>query len=333
MHPIRKILCVVEPEQTDSPAIKRAAWLAKATGAELDLLTVHYNEILLGDSHHSQSTLEKFRAGAVENVRQKILRIAEHLQTEFQITVRASAVWDHPLHEGIVRFARESDADIVLKDAHYHSALRVAMLSNQDWQLIRCCEQPLWIVKRESLPGRIRFIAAVDPLHRNDKPAALDDTILLLGKTLATATHGELHAFHSFDPRIAMSTAENNVYIPVSLPLSDIEEQMREKHEQRFEQVVDPYDIARANQHLVTGLAEEELPRLAGQLEATAVVMGAIARNALKRIFIGATAERSLNRLPSDLIVVKPDWFESSVDQHRYGAPTYLSSSAAKAIT
>jgi len=37
--------------------------------------------------------------------------------------------------------------------------------------------------------------------------------------------------------------------------------------------------------------------------------MGAISRNRWKRLFIGATVERTLEHLPCDLLIVKPDWF------------------------
>jgi universal stress protein E len=42
--------------------------------------------------------------------------------------------------------------------------------------------------------------------------------------------------------------------------------------------------------------------------------MGSISRSRLKRLFIGATAERTLEKLPCDLLVVKPEWFETPVE-------------------
>ena len=42
--------------------------------------------------------------------------------------------------------------------------------------------------------------------------------------------------------------------------------------------------------------------------------MGAVARNRWKRIFIGATAERTLEHLPCDLLIIKPDWFHTPVE-------------------
>ncbi len=36
------------------------------------------------------------------------------------------------------------------------------------------------------------------------------------------------------------------------------------------------------------------------------VVMGAVARNAVQRIFVGSTADNVLDKLPADLLVVHP---------------------------
>jgi hypothetical protein len=41
---------------------------------------------------------------------------------------------------------------------------------------------------------------------------------------------------------------------------------------------------------------------------------GAIARNRLKRLFIGATAERTLQDLPCDLLIVNPDWYYAPIE-------------------
>jgi nucleotide-binding universal stress UspA family protein len=38
-----------------------------------------------------------------------------------------------------------------------------------------------------------------------------------------------------------------------------------------------------------------------------------VARNPLKRLFIGSTAERTLGRLPCDMLIVKPAWFHTAV--------------------
>lgn len=313
MRKISKILCVIDPTADEQPAMQRAAWLAKSVGAEIELFVCYYNEYLSGDRLFDSPSLEKARGEVITGHEKHLDKLAEPLR-QAGLVVQTLAVWDHPLHEGIVRRAIAIGADMVFKDTHHHSAVSRALLTNTDWSLIRTCPVPLWLAKPGELPKKTIFLAAIDPLNEHDKPAALDDEILVLGKMLAEQTDAELRAFHSYDPRIAVATATANAYIPVSLPFDEIEEQMREQHEKRFAEITDFHGIDDDKAHLVAGLTHEELPLLAAKIEASVVVMGAVARNHWKRLFIGATAERTLDHLPCDLLIVKPDWFKTPVD-------------------
>jgi universal stress protein E len=313
MNEIRKILAVVDPTVADQPAARRAAWLAKNCGAELELLVCYYNEYLSGDRLFDSPSLEKARDEVIENHEKHLETLAEPLR-DGGIVVKTTAIWDHPLYEGIVRHAIESGADLVVKDTHHHSAVTRALLTNTDWNLIRTCPMPLWLVKPNEIGDKPVFVAAIDPMHQHDKPAALDDEILHVAKGIAEKVAGDVHAFHAYDPRIAVATATANAYIPVSLPFDEIEQQMHEDHEKRFNEITEFHDIGADSAHLVAGLTHEELPLIAEKLEADVVVMGAVARNRWKRLFIGATAERTLEDLPCDLLIIKPDWFETPVE-------------------
>ena len=313
MEDIKRILSVIDPTTDAQPAMQRAAWLAEKTGAELELFICYYNEYLSGDRLFDSPSLEKARQEIISSHEQHLEKLAGPIR-DAGVTVTTSAVWDHPLYEGIVRHAAATGADIVVKDTHHHSAVSRALLTNTDWNLIRACAVPLWLVKPQDLADKPVFVAAIDPLNEHDKPAALDDEILGLSKKLAEACGGEVRAFHSYDPRIAVATATANAYIPVSLPFDEIESQMREQHEKRFNEVIDFHGIGKDNAHLIAGLTHEELPELASKVSADVVVMGAVSRNRWKRLFIGATAERTLEHLPCDLLIVKPDWFQTPAE-------------------
>ncbi len=319
MHEIKKIIAVVDPTEKFQPAMHRAAWLARKTGAELELLVCYYNEYLSGDRLFDSPSLEKARAEVIAREEKQLDALAEPLRAE-GISVRTTALWDHPLYEGVVRHSIESGADIVFKDTHHHSLVTRAVLTNTDWNLIRTCPVPLWLVKPRDIAVTPIFVAAIDPMNEHDKPAALDDEILKLGRFLSEKVGGSLHAFHSYDPRIAVATATANAYIPVSLPLDAIERQMHEDHQKRFGEITVFHDIDADKAHLTSGLTHEELPALAKQIDAGVVVMGAVARNRWKRLFIGATAERTLENLPCDLLIVKPDWFRTPVESGTHAA-------------
>lgn len=74
----------------------------------------------------------------------------------------------------------------------------------------------------------------------------------------------------------------------------------------RFYEAVGRYGIARKKAHLVCGDPTFALPALARSMRAGLVVMGAVSRSGLKRIFIGNTAERVLDTLQCDVLVVRP---------------------------
>ena len=318
MQKVSKILSVIDPTVEDQPALQRAAWLAEATKAELELVVCYYNEYLSGDRLFDSPSLAKARAEVIANQEQYLERLAEPLRQK-GIVVKTSATWDHPLYEGVVRQAVESDADIVFKDTHHHSAVTRALLSNTDWNLIRTCPVPLWLVKPDEAANPT-FLAAIDPMNQHDKPAALDDEILNIAKSLSESLGGSTYAFHSYDPQIAVATATANAYIPVSLPFDEIEEQMKEDHEKRFREIVNFHNIDEDKAILASGVTHEELPRVAEEINAGVVVMGAVARNRWKRLFIGATAERTLEHLPCDLLIIKPDWFQTPVDLEKHEA-------------
>ena len=71
---------------------------------------------------------------------------------------------------------------------------------------------------------------------------------------------------------------------------------MHEDHEKRFVEITDFHKIDKDYVHLVAGLTHEELPAKAEELDADVVVMGAVARDRLKRLFIGSTARKGRSR-------------------------------------
>ena len=313
MRNLSKITVALDPTSDEQPALDRAIWLATESGADLDLLFCYYNEYLSGDRLFDSPSLEKARGEVIEAHIRRLEEFAEPIRKK-GITVTTSAVWDHPLHAGIVRHALDIKADLVIKDTHHHSAIARALLTNTDWNLIRTCPMPLWLVKPGEVAKDPVFVAAIDPMNEHDKPAALDDEILATSKLIAEKVHGNVHAFHCYDPTIAVATATANAYVPISLPLDEIEQQMHDQHQKRFEEITRFHGLDAEQSHLKAGLTHLALPELAKELDADVVVMGAVSRNRLQRLFVGATAERTLEHIPCDMLIIKPDWFRTPIE-------------------
>ncbi|HYA44767.1 MAG TPA: universal stress protein, partial [Acidimicrobiales bacterium] len=63
----------------------------------------------------------------------------------------------------------------------------------------------------------------------------------------------------------------------------------------------------------------DAIAEAAADIHSSIVVMGAISRSGIKRLFIGNTAERVLDLLSCDVLVVKPEHFASRVPRAKRG--------------
>ena len=95
--------------------------------------------------------------------------------------------------------------------ASSYAASSALCLTNTDWQLILECPVPLLLVKRRAIAAVTTvLIAAVDPLHVHDKPAALDNAIYEFAAELCQAAGGALHLVHASAPPLGIEPAPSS---------------------------------------------------------------------------------------------------------------------------
>lgn len=309
----KRILAVVDPMAESQPAVERAAMIANSIQARLELFICDYDPELV-DSAPSHRGLATMRSAFVENRWQRLREIAKTLGA-LDVQIELDVRWDSPLADGIVRKALESGADIVFKDTHYHPLLKRSVFSNTDWNLIRDCPALLWLTKPRAMAAKPRIIAAVDPLHERAKPTELDDRIIAAAKRICYPLNGELHVIHAFDvtPALVAPLATPSDSMALPLPIREITDSMRARHTDAVHQLSDAHGLPRDSVHVDAGSPRAVVVELTQKLGADVVVMGAVSRRGLKRLFLGNTAEDVLDKVSCDLLIVKPAGFETSV--------------------
>jgi universal stress protein E len=309
MAELKRVLVVVDPTASFHPSIERAAWIARHLPARIELFISDYAPQLVDPRFHDVAA-GAGRDALLERHRRRLEQLAQPLRSG-GLNVEIDARLERPLHDSIVAKAQETAADLVIKDTHYHSALKRSIFSNTDWSLIRNCAATLWLVKPRPPGIRPCFVAAVDPLHERDKPADLDNRILATAKAFSGALGGEVHVFHAFDVAAAIAISTDAMSMPIALPMNELADAMRAEHTEAVERLCKDHGVPPDHTHVRQGSTRQLLLALTEQLRADAVVMGAISRSGLKGLFIGNTAEDVLDRLHCDLIIVKPKGFES----------------------
>jgi universal stress protein E len=316
----RILVAIADCEGKNTAALDKAVALARPGGATVTLFHSLYNPEIAGEGLLGPDMLERDIEAAVCARKELLGRLARSLERD-GIRARVRVRWDYPVHESIVREVLREKSDLVVAESHRHTRLARAVLSNTDWQLIRLCPSPVLFVKTARPYDRARILAAVDPMHAHAKPAALDADILAMADALAKAFNGRLHAAHVY--QFATPFTSGVLMEPVPLPVNVTERQL-ERIRAEFDTLVGKYRLPAGRRHLRAGSAALELVAIADRIGAGVVVMGAISRSGLKRLFVGHTAERVIDRLPCDVLVLKPTGFRTPVPRRGSLRPVVL---------
>lgn len=317
MHTVRRILVAVkDPSARSLPAVAKGAQLAHALGAQLVLFHGIGSRVAADAFPDAEGGLERFEQDTRARHLKQLERIATPLRKD-GLTVQVCADWDFPAHESIVREARRSNADLIVAECHAGRRLTPWLMHLTDWELIRTSPIPVLLVKSARPWRHPVVLAALDPSHAFAKPARLDAEILKAGKAFTAALRGSLHVMHAYVP-IPMGMLPG---VGTSAELvAEIATASQSNATKAFERSLRSLKtLPRARRHLVEGVPVDAIPQVARQVGSAIVVMGAISRSGLKRVFIGNTAEQVINSLACDILVVKPARFVTRVSRSSRG--------------
>ena len=309
----KTILVVIDPTANEQPALERGAWLAAALGAQLAVVAFDYDQQLADGRFVDPRATAASRQSLLAVHRQRLESSVERYRQQ-GLPVDIDVLWGHPLDRGVLRLVHDRRPLVVVKETRYHGGLKRAFFSNADWVLVRRCTAPLLLVKSRRPEAAPRVLAAVDPMHELDKPADLDRAILALSTELASAVQGRLDVFHAFDPAPAIASAAGSLTSPIAIPARELTTSLERAHRAALEDLLGGYSIEPSAVHLEEGVAAERLLSLSRTLPADIVVMGAMSRTGIARLIVGNTAERVLDVLPCDVLLVKPPGFTAPMD-------------------
>jgi universal stress protein E len=314
-RPDAPVLVVMDPADGEGFALARGRRLAEALGAPLELFASEFDQAMEGSHFRVTERLEAARAARAEARRAALEAQAAPLR-EAGLEVRTEAVYANPAHEAVARRALETGAAMVVLRTHYHEWLARATLSAADWQLIRICPAPLLLVKGDAWPEAPRLIAAVDPSHRDDRHARLDHAILDLTERLAAALGAEAWLAHCILSMAALESTATLAMMPEALGSSpeDYANDLLQQLRTGVLRLLEGRSISPSRIRIMEGRPEKELPRLVEDLDADILVTGGISRSRIEQVFIGGTAERLLDRIRCDLLVVKPPGFRCPIE-------------------
>lgn len=287
MQAIRSILVVVDPSHPESLALKRATLIAGVTQSHLHLLVC--------DRKQDHSAWLADLAGTL---------------TGDGYSVSTQQAWHENLHQTVITVQQAEGCGLVIKQHVPENPLKRALLTPDDWKLLRYCPGPVLIVKTDTPWTGGVILAAVD-VGNNDGPhRTLHASIISHGYDIAGLARGSLHVV-SAHPSPMLSAAD---------PTFQLKESIEARYRNACKEFQEEFDVSDDNLHIAEGPADVIIPYAAKTLKAAVTVIGTVARTGLSGALIGNTAEVVLDALESDVLVLKPDeiiaHLEELVAQH-----------------
>jgi len=313
MNSIRRILIAVKnPDRRSQRGVEKALRIAQRLGASVELFHAISTPVFLEIEPLTGQTVAEIKREALELRQTRLEKIAARGR-KAGLQVSSRVAWDYPPHEAIERRAAAIRADLIIAECHEGKRLKPWLMHLTDWELLRVSTRPVLLLRNARDWRGPVVLAAVDPSHARAKPGQLDNAIASQGMALSQALDGDFELMHAnFPSGLALMMTDPAMD---AAALNLVYERLKAANKARFEAFAAKARVPRTRCHLVEADPEYAIPQLARKLRADVVVMGAVSRSGLKRVFIGNTAERILEELPCDVLVIKPARFPARVER------------------
>jgi len=266
-----RILAVIDPTRVDQWSLRKALTVAKnRNDPKVFAYLCAYSETKCNDP-------ERLRAVEIQRYEIWLKEILADY-ADAGIPIEPVVEWHADWREGVCIAAARTRSGLVIKRASGDPGA----LGNSDRRLIRGLDgSALFLVKRDPDMNLNNVLIAIDLNAKDKSHLELNETIMALGTRIRGDSKGiQLHSISAYEK------SEGFKHPP------DIAKKL---------------GISRAQAHVVRGSAAEVIPQMANSINADLVIVGNVSRRGLSGVAIGNTAEKILEEIESDVLILVQD--------------------------
>ena len=302
MTQYQNILVVIDPDQDDQPALRRAVYLNQRLGGKITAFLAIYDLSYELTTALATEERESMRQEMIQQ-RTEWLRYQARVYLESGIDIALKVIWHNRQQEAILQEIETGCYDLVLKMAHQYDRLESVIFTPTDWQILRKSPCPVWMVKDQPWPDQATAVVAVN-LASDDQQH--DD----LNRKLVRETQALASQVNQTAVRLVGAYPITPINLAIELPDFDAQsysDAVRGQHLLAMKALRQPFSIGSAETYVEQGEPEEVIPDIAAKLNAGVVVLGTFGRTGFSAAFLGNTAEQVIDHLRCDLLVIRPD--------------------------
>ncbi|WP_018693474.1 universal stress protein [Algicola sagamiensis] len=311
LESIERILVDMDPTTDEQPALMQAINIAKKYGASIEIFLAERNDSILSHWPLTEGQEEEVISHFLK-ARRRWLESYVAEVAAMGIPISIDAVWEAPVYQAVIHKLQRSNFDLVVKSTHVHPTLSKMFFMPNDWQLMKACPAPLLLTRQPVQPYET-IMACVDPMNTNESHHGLDERILQTSVMFAENFRGTCHAAHCWhtvpedlwqglwvgEPQMGIAGLKYDTYF----------KGVEKRHQEQFDKLLKHQPIDMDKRHLLHGDPNPLLTDIAATKNVDLMVIG----SQYKTGFMGTTMEVLLDKLSCDVLVLKPEGFQTPV--------------------
>ncbi|HHX83111.1 MAG TPA: universal stress protein [Pseudomonadaceae bacterium] len=279
---------ILDPTQENQPAWVRAIDIVSQTGAHLHVFCCDYVE-------DDDLVNFKSRSDAKRQTLKKAKAFVEALiapQKKKGLSISTEVIWNAGWYQAASHASARVAADMIIKSSYSHKGRQHPLHERSDFYLIRNSTCPVLLTKSgERL--KIKSVLAAVTLEKGKKDhVQLNNRIVAAAQRVSRSARADLQL-------VAALTDEPNIIRLLEL---HIDEDQGVQTEQEL--IASRYGVEAKKVHVRKGQATTVITRAVRDSGAQVLVLGTKARKGLKGALLGNTAEKVLDKLEIDILVV-----------------------------
>jgi universal stress protein E len=300
MLDINHILVVLDSEHPEQHAFDRALALASAVKANITIIGSCFESYCEESSSLALETKHKIKTALINNCDLWLESFASEAKKK-GIEISTEVHWQKNIHNAVMASMSNSNFDLVIKGTEAHHGIIDRIFTHSDWSLLRHCPAPVLLVKSSKPWAKNRILASIDATSHDEGHRLINENILDFAEHLADHFATDLHLVNSY-PMVALAFA----MVPEVTAPNDIQKYITEQHKDKCEHYAKKYNINDDHIHITEGDPDDVVEVMAKEIEADLVVIGSVAREGFSGVLLGNTAERIIDRVSCDVLVIKP---------------------------
>lgn len=288
--------------KSPQPAFEKAKQLAAARGTSLVIAVNGYCSAMVRAVGYDKQRLEAATTQIRHAWEKRIASLAHGM------TCSAHVVWEKREIDALRDIILQFNPAVLVVHTSAESGLKRHLFTPRDWQLIRKAPCDVLCIHSQPWQNPPSLLLAVDPETGKDEVDSLSVKVTTQAQAIAQQLDGSLKVGH------VMDAVDDSLVLLMGEALSEFSgslEDIKESQKAVFKRFASGQGFASDQLVMLEGAVAPTLSHYCKDNDVDLLIVGTVHRKLPERLLLGATAEAVITRASCDVLVVKPDDFQT----------------------